>query len=1201
MRAGTDNKREAMKKSWLLCLAAMLASGLWAEDKKLAPVFPAEFPDLIYVEGESAVSTNFNQEATLDYGSSGYRVLQLNKGPDAPGAPFFAEYVFSVEDEGDYQLWIGGTPVGNKNPLAPSYASPVQFLLDGAPAVPVYREDVNVVEQYSLTNYWARAKALVHLTKGSHTVRFEVNERRRYDNKYYFFLDAFFFLKDGTNPPADLVPTSFPKDRANRSIDNYYLSIDQYDYTLQTQPKVLSSYIELSHIYSMVGDYQNALKTLARARVNVGDDSQITLLMAKNQVWSGNWSEGLELYRTYLKAVPKDLAVWSELAKILAWQGQYAASLDTYRQALKNFPDDLNLSVNYGLTYLWANRIKEGEAQLNLAWASAEKDSGKLADLGQICLVNGYPAKSTDTYEKAIGLYPASLNFYLLMEDGWLRQARKDKADEVAQKISDTFQPSDRLSALLQQFQTKATLKDQAIASYEAQLKLHPDEVKLRQELIQAYYWNGAKDKAVAETRHILVNKLFDQFSSLDKELEPTYQVLDELYLARKQLNDVATRVPDTSKALKAALDQWTAASTSKTQDGLAAAQATLAQTLDATETFYAGVLKNSDFSRGLADQAAPEAKKLDDDQKTLQGYLPWTWNRQAEMDELTLASSEGLALADFLLARLALDDQNPVAASVPLARLAVVKDPLPPYQTLQLQGQLWSLSKVDPEALKAGPYFSYGTDLSQAVQNLQTAPSVTRDFSDRTPAQAAELLKTLEALAPALQTQTSSLVSLQNQLHRRLLTRLQVQFYRYDLDTLELRYQLGSFYLDLDNYNEARVQLDRALLISPENVYIQFDLGRARQLSGDWSGAMDLYRSIYQTNPKFEFTASSYNQLAKIHEDQFSSQVTSFVDNARDSTQAVMNYHFSGNSLLSVDASYTLDNIRIYEQSSTVVPGSINLQTALMKPRVSLGALNLSVYGKAGAAFQDTLLGASVASNVSVQPTDPFLQYLGFSPVLGAGATWSSGPATWDASYTFDQIKDTFLAGQTASFEHLGETTLTLYFGFPTNPFVQAVSSRSYLKAASVFSPSSSATNTLYSALEEVAGVANLTPQPATNLTLLATASWDNSGNPTETEYYSPNNVSIFKGGAQVDSTFVLGGNWNLGVVGRVAAGTYSNATSQSLLTEGGATARLSTGDLAISLDLATSVTTTSGTVLYWSDQARLNVTVGLPSYLLR
>ena len=107
--------------------------------ERVEPLFPRANRDLVFVEGEDAVSTNFNKEPILNYAASGSRTLQLNRitGLQA-GAAFFADFVFYVEEEGVYELWYGGTPPGPREELYPAYASPFRYSFDDEEAADIY-------------------------------------------------------------------------------------------------------------------------------------------------------------------------------------------------------------------------------------------------------------------------------------------------------------------------------------------------------------------------------------------------------------------------------------------------------------------------------------------------------------------------------------------------------------------------------------------------------------------------------------------------------------------------------------------------------------------------------------------------------------------------------------------------------------------------------------------------------------------------------------------------------------------------------------------------------------------------------------------------------------------------------------------------------------------------------------------------------
>jgi hypothetical protein len=102
----------SLRKAWVCLILGILmipvlsaqSEGDAGEQETQAPeqlvdssgiVYPKEQPGLIYVEAEDAVSTNFAQQAILDYSSSGQRMLQLNRFTAlGAGQRYFAEYVF---------------------------------------------------------------------------------------------------------------------------------------------------------------------------------------------------------------------------------------------------------------------------------------------------------------------------------------------------------------------------------------------------------------------------------------------------------------------------------------------------------------------------------------------------------------------------------------------------------------------------------------------------------------------------------------------------------------------------------------------------------------------------------------------------------------------------------------------------------------------------------------------------------------------------------------------------------------------------------------------------------------------------------------------------------------------------------------------------------------------------------------------------
>ena len=529
--------------------------------------------------------------------------------------------------------------------------------------------------------------------------------------------------------------------------------------------------------------------------------------------------------------------------------------------------------------------------------------------------------------------------------------------------------------------------------------------------------------------------------------------------------------------------------------------------------------------------------------------------------------------------ARLALDEQNPALAAVYAAALPDAPDPA--VDALRAQVQLWKTG-TRPQAPASEP-------ASDSV------------YTEATASRATDLLKGLADFPLAAATQKAALDRLLAQLHRRVMLRTQIRFYQNDLDTSDLRYQLGLYELDENQNKEARDQLERVLVLEPGSAPAKFNLGRARQLSGDWSGAMQLYREVYQTDPKYENAAASYNQLAQAHADSLSSAFTSFVDNARATTQGRLEYRWQGSSAWALDGTYGMDTLRVYQQSDTVSPSSAFLQTVLLSPSLSLSDWNLTLSVKAGGVWENNLLDAFVTPQQSVVPSQVFSTYSEVSPVVGAGAGWSLGPLSLRGDYTFDQIEDTFLLYRQVFYEHKGEATATLYFPFSAPSLWRGIGSRSYAMFAAVSSPFVTTTNRLYSGLEEVNLTLQVADTPATTVVFSGTTTWDNADDSTEPNYYAPNDIITFKGGAQLNTRLATGSGWVIALSGRGALGRYISTTESDLLTEGELRVEAGSGDMTLYFDVSALVTNNPKSIDYWSSQAVLGVNLALPNYILK
>lgn len=594
------------------------------------PVFPTENPDIVFLEGEDAVSTNFDKQSVLNYGCSGSRTLQLNRSAGLQGiSAFYAEYAFEASTGGAYELWYGGTPPGPRDEAQPSYASPFRFVLDGEKQREVYREDVAVTETYSPSYYWTRVGDL-EMKTGRHSLRIEVSEKRRADGRWFFYLDCILLVRKdgGKRLLSEPLPVFHPRDPDNADAIRPFPSLDDAIIAARDNPSQTRPLIDVSLLYSFLSDYLNALKYLNKAAALQPGNAEALILTAKNRIWKGDVVEGLRKYRELLSLDPSRKDIWLEAGKVAAWSGRYADSAAFLADGLAAFPADLGLTVSLGLTRLWAGSSAEAEAAFRDAQAIAGLDVAKLKELAGIYSLNGYPERAVQTFEQAIRAEPRDLQSYLLLMDTYQGLGRSQDAERVAALIQSSFAPSDRLATYLVQYRERQGLKDKVIGEYEAELKENPDNLGLRQVLAQTYFWNGQKRKAIESYLDILTNHAYRQLKEERTAQEDLLWLLDRGYVSADWFNRLPALSQKRQADVRARMEALLAAARTRDEQARAVERARTA-----LET--AGTVREKERADQAENPVDPQAKDAEQQAKNREEKLS---KLDAEAEKATAA-----------------------------------------------------------------------------------------------------------------------------------------------------------------------------------------------------------------------------------------------------------------------------------------------------------------------------------------------------------------------------------------------------------------------------------------------------------------------------------------------------------------------------------------------------------------------------------
>lgn len=1177
---------------------------------QVEPVYPPVADGLTWIESEDAVTTNFANDAVLDYDSSGFRMLQLNREGGSKSAPFYAEYAVVIEKPGTYAIWIGGTPPGPQAETVASFVSPLRLTIDDSEQKLLYREQVAVNERYSTIHYWFVLKENVQLDAGIHTFRFEVAEPRKYDNRFYYYLDAFFLLRDGSEAALGTVdravlPGKFPKDLADRRIDSPYLSIPQYEYSITANPKDPNRYLLLAQVYSLLGDNGSAVKTLSRGRVVAGDDIRFILQSAKSRIYMGEIDEGLRLYREYLASPDAERAIWAEAAKISAWLMKYQESEDLYRQAMSKYPDDMNLRLNYALTLLWQGKVKDGETELASLWKVASQDAARVGQLGELYYTSGYPERAIEIWTAGSALFPDHLDLYLRLMDAYTKTDQAANATAVATAIRTRFVPSPRLEGVLQAMDQKAKLKEDSLERYRARLREDPDNLALRQELLRAYYWNGKIQDALGESYNILANKLYTILGETDTELAETWRLLDQLSMYRPALATFETRLKTAQSLIAKHLDTLVKAKArnDQAQKGKDAKRKQKAELeLAAAQAALAGQLEWATYAMDWLDWVRPEALATSEaavieaaareaDMTLASKLAPWTWTADSELAFLApISAGNPLAYHAETFIRLLYGMSAPVPFS---------GEGMEPTGILAMRRQLWESGGVD-SSIDPAAYGVHGQELADISATLLFEPYTEGTYDESTEASARNMLvKMTDALA-SMPADRTNLAQASDALLARAKARLVVRMYQYDSEAQQDRREQADVLLRLDRPADAVHALDRVLAVSPTDSSSLFTIGRALEMSGNWSRAQKSYRLVYDLNPRYESASSSYNRLARAHPLSLSSGMQTLLDTDEVAVLSTLSVALPVNSVLSASATYSLDHHKLHLPADGEVPESYTAHSLMFGVPLSWYTNNIVLNLEAGGILLDRLQ-SFLPPSINNFSAGYIMDYVAVAPRLGASLVWKEEGLELGGSYGLHQLPETYYPASTAYYEHDLGAYGQYYKEVPARKFARVLAGRFSAGTRVVFVPGQNPDNLIVQINAEGRIGNELVASPALTADLGVALSYQTSTQDGATGYYAPDNVITFKAGPAF--TVRHGNERTVRTTAslRLWPGVYSADGSGRFAMDGAFSVGLERLTMTMGLDVSGSYTAaTASDAAWWTGSLGLYGRVSLGDYII-
>lgn len=1164
----------------VIFFATVLPHTIIAQERR-EPQFPEENSNVIFLEGEDAVSTNFTTEPTLYYGTSSSRTLQLNRATALEsGSAFFAEYVFYIEEPGKFRFWYGGTPPGPRDDLSPSYTSPFTYTVDEGEPTPVYRENIHVRDVYVPAYYWNEV-GTVELDAGIHRVRFEVREKRKYDGKYFFYLDNLFLVREeAVDDPGTPLPDVFPEDLTTEQ-DITFQTVATYEQAIAQEPEKMDRYTELALLYTLLGEHRNAIQLLQRAQLLDPENTYYPLLTAKNRIWNGDITQGLSIYKQLLERVPERIDLWSEAGKISAWTGNYQESIFFFTQGLEQHPENLSLTVNLGITHLWNAEEAQADRYFEEAYGIAEESPDTMEDLAEIFIVNGYPDKAADVYTRATALFPEHIGFYLELKNLYTRQGQTEKAEEIMATVTSTFVETPRLNQYIETYKLKQSLREQVIDSYEQRVTEDPNNLELRRMLVETYFWNGRRDKAIQEYLNILANYAYRHILDLETENADILELLDRGHLYYTFFNRFSSTLRDKTRELDGLVSNYsralrefqraeekavsadTGSDESDGSDGSESTEAAEQAYLEAgkalqsfltTEQAALDVINSKLGSYGpdmggidgLQQQAEQDALTFE---QVTEG-TDWRWERDFFVRELQSIFREEPVLAGHVLGRIYQFETRFQTAEGMYTRVAEQENTQPPTLPALAETYLWSgkwekfRTFVEENEELIAENLTYFPKIRDMFESFQIEPGG-ESFLSPSPETVEDDIALLEQRYQEVKEEVDTLLPQVKEdldaLHRIMIDAMKRKFYQIESDTYQIRYELGKYFLEQDNLLRATQQFEKVLDIDPWNIDAKFNLGVVRQRYGDWGQAKKMFREVYNDDPFYPNAATFYNQLARQHPDKFSFSTQLIGDPQMIGLKGEATLLIPVSTLFSVTGTYEFDAIRLHKTYGGEEDTSYQIHSVEVGFPIDLYFINLTVTPGAGLMFGSELFKDDILSERDeTLPMGDFLGYWDVYPLFTGDLLFALDYFSARGTYRYATLKDTFAPERDPVNSHTGELSLFYSLAGLETPVFENTSIRGYGKLE--FTDDDNG-NIMGTALEEGVFGIHLFDTPWTNLSIMETVSFDHSLVPSIEEdsgYYAPDSVLVAKGGIIASSWFGLPEENSLGVSLTATGGGY-------------------------------------------------------------
>lgn len=239
------------------------------------------------------------------------------------------------------------------------------------------------------------------------------------------------------------------------------------------------------------------LLLLAPTEIAHGQTAQANPAITERFQWAteamraGNLDQAGDGFASIVKEAPQFAEAYLNLGLVREEQGRHADAIVGLRKALELKPRLRGANLFLGIAQFRSNRLDDAIASLQKATAAYPKDANSWMWLGVVELEKGDGEAAADALDKAAKLAPDNAD--ILYHRG---RAHLFVSNESYARMFKADPKSWRIPELLAEANASADRHNDAIAEYEAAIKLAPNEPRLHEQLGTEYRLAGKMEEA---------------------------------------------------------------------------------------------------------------------------------------------------------------------------------------------------------------------------------------------------------------------------------------------------------------------------------------------------------------------------------------------------------------------------------------------------------------------------------------------------------------------------------------------------------------------------------------------------------------------------------------------------------------------------------------------------------------------------------